>query len=414
MRSRLGRAVGRIRQIAFGQSIDADGERRDEALGQATLQRPSGLLLWFLTDTAHSASAAPAVAKALSERLEEPVHVIVTAQDNAPLVAAVQSEVMQQLMPVDTEGTIQRFLDHWRPDFGIVTGALSRPNLLAAAHKRNVPLFHTAAQRGDTSISARRQGATLALFTRCFAASASEANSLRSQLRDQSTRVEITGPLSDTIHALPCDRAECDQLALLLGGRPVWLAANVTTEEVEIVEAAHRKAFRSAHRLLLILVPRSGEDANSICFSLESLGWRIARRSQQEEPDTDTQIYIADTTDELGLWYRLAPTSFIGGSMSQDTEPTDPFDAASLGSAVLHGSTLGINPARFDALERNGASVQVSTADELADAVVTLLSPDKAASMAQAGWTVTTESAHVVERLAEVMEAHVLEEEGAL
>jgi 3-deoxy-D-manno-octulosonic-acid transferase len=236
-----------------------------------------------------------------------------------------------------------------------------------------------------------------------FSPSASEANAMRLQLRNQDIKVEITGPLSDTVFALRCNEAECDDLARNLGGRPVWLAAEVERDEVAILEAAHRKAFRSAHRLLLILVPRDATDADGIVADLEALGWRVAKRSDQDEPDPETQIYMADTEGELGLWYRLAPASFIGGTLSADVQPTDPFAPAVLGSAVLHGPNTGENPARFRALAANGASLPVANAEELGNAVISLLAPDRAASLAQAAWATTTESAHVVERMADVM-----------
>jgi len=393
--------------MALGKSGAVAADRRDETLGQTQVPRPTGTLIWLMTESAAASGPGPALAQALSQRLETSVHILTTPLEDTPLVDAVGEAVIHQFAPGDTDGTVTRFFDHWRPDFGIVIGYPARPNLFAKAHHRRIPLFHTTAQRGGTP-SMRKLPGYLGLFDTCFAASASDANIMRSHLRGKNTRVEITGPLADTVYALPCNEAECDDLAVLLGGRPVWLAAEVTQDEIDIVEAAHRKAFRSAHRLLLVLVPRPGEDVGQISSRLEGLGWRVAMRSLLEEPDPETQIYIADTEEELGLWYRLAPTSFIGGSLTSGAAPTDPFNAAALGSAVLHGPHLGRNSARFDALDLHGASMPVNDADELADAVITLLAPDKAASLAQAGWSVTTESAHVVERIAETLEERIL------
>jgi len=393
--------------MALGQSGGIDTERRDEALGQSRVARPDGKLIWMMTETAADAGPGPALARALMDRLEEPVHILSTPMDDAPLVDAVEDQVIHQLAPGDTEGTVTRFLDHWQPDFGVVIGYPARPNLYAKAHQRQIPLYQASAKRGVIP-STRRLPGFLGLFDICFAASASEANILRTHLRGKTTAVEITGPMSDTVYALPCNSAECDDIAALLGGRPVWLAAEVTGNEIDIVEAAHRKAFRSAHRLLLVIVPRAGEDVYEIASKLEALGWRVALRTNLEEPDQETQIYIADTEDELGLWYRLAPTSFIGGSLTPDVAPTDPFNAAALGSAVLHGPHLGRNSARFDALDTHGASLRIHGVDDLAEAVITLLAPDKAASLAQSGWTVTTESAHVVERIADILAERIL------
>ena len=356
----------------------------------------------MLSKSAAEVGPGPALAHAIATHLDGPVHILATPVETSPLVHSVAASTIHQFAPGDTEGSVTRFLEHWHPEVCVVIGEPQRPNLLAAAKARGVLLYHVAAHR-DGFTKLRRLPSYLHLFETCFAASASDANFLRSALRNKKTRVEITGPLSDTVYALPCNNAECDDLAKLLGGRPVWLAAEVGGSEVDVVEAAHRKAFKSAHRLLLIIVPDKGENAEGIAQKLEEAGWRVARRSNLEEPDPEIQIYIADTEDELGLWYRLAPVSFIGGTLRQDVEPSDPFYAAALGSAVLTGPNHGQNPSRFKQLEDHGASMPVTGSEELGEAIITLLAPDKAASLAQAGWAATTESAHVVERLAEVI-----------
>ena len=273
----MGQAVDRVRRIALGQHSPEAAARREEQLGQTDAERPDGCLIWLLTETAAEAGPAPALAFALSQRIEQPVQILVTPLEDLPLVQSVEDAVIHQFAPGDTEGTVQRFLDHWRPDFGLVIGHPARPHLLAAAQRRKIPLFHAIARR-DTRTQSRKWPSYLGGFQICFAASASDANLLRSHLRNSDTRVEITGPLSDTVYALPCNEAECDDLASLLGGRPVWLAAEVTADELETVQAAHRKAFRSAHRLLLVLVPREPNDADGITAKLEAQGWRVAQK----------------------------------------------------------------------------------------------------------------------------------------
>ncbi len=412
MRSRIGVAAERLKHFAFGRATQDGSLRSGEKLGQTDAERPEGFLVWILCDTAAEAGPAPALCHAIGERLEREVTGLVTPLDELPLVSAPQSGIVHQFAPADTEGTIHRFLDHWRPDVVVVIGRPARPRLMAETAARDIPLFYAAGHR-DVGSAARRHPGYFDLFERCFTSSASETNLLRQQFPKRSERFETTGPLSDTVFALGCDDAECDSLAQRLGGRPVWLAAEVDGIEINMVETAQRKAFRSAHRLLLILVPRPGAKGKKVARQLEDLGWRVALRSNNQEPDNETQVYIADTEGELGLWYRLAPATFVGGSFQPGEEPGDPFAPAALGSAVLHGPNLGKNPARFAALQANGASLRVANADELGEAVISLLAPDKAASLAQAGWAVTTESAHVVERVAEVVEEVVFAREEA-
>lgn len=355
--------------------------------------------MWMATKNGADAGSVLSLCKELSFLREEPVHCLVTTETEAPLVPSVARGVIHQLTPVETQGSIKRFLSYWHPDVGIFLGDLEAPRLAAAA-SQSMPLFYAATKRG----AQKRFPSYLSDFRACLAASAAEARTLQDQLAKSAPEVEITGPLTDTVHALPCNEAECDELGRLLGGRPVWLAASVHISEIDIIEAAHRRAFRAAHRMLLILVPADLEDAGEMRARLEAAGWMTSLRSDGGEPDPDVQVYIADTEDELGLWYRLAPTSFVGGSFVEDRETADPYDAAALGSAVLHGPYLGDAAPRFRRLTLAGGCMEVPHGEGLGEAIQVLLAPDKAAALAQAGWSVTTESAAVVERLVELMD----------
>ncbi|NNE86632.1 MAG: 3-deoxy-manno-octulosonate cytidylyltransferase, partial [Silicimonas sp.] len=125
------------------------------------------------------------------------------------------------------------------------------------------------------------------------------------------------------------------------------------------------------------------------------------------------QVLIADVPDEMGLWYRLAPTTFVGGTFDPSGPTSDPFDPAALGSAVLHGPETSATPARFERLAHANASLLVKDAAELGIAIKSLLAPDKAATLAQAGWATTTESAPVIERMVELMDMHLDAREAA-
>ena len=44
--------------------------------------------------------------------------------------------------------------------------------------------------------------------------------------------------------------------------------------------------------------------------------WSFALRSQGRQPDNDTDLYVADTLGEMGLFLRLADVVVMGGSFS--------------------------------------------------------------------------------------------------
>lgn len=384
-----------------------EGSEGAERLGKTDAPRPDGCLMWLVTRDGVDAGGVLSLCKELAFLREAPVHCLITTEVDTPLVPSVASEVTHQLTPVETQGSIARFLDHWRPDVGIVLGEVDASKLIMGAADRSIPLFYVARERGVP----RRFPPYLKKMQKCLTGSAAEARWMRPELDNHADVVEITGPLRDTVHAPTCNEAECDTLARLLGGRPVWLAAGVDPTEVAAVEAAHRRAFRAAHRMLLILVPSRCEDVPDMQKSLEAGGWRTALRSEGGEPEDDVQIYIADTEGEMGLWYRLAPTSFVGGTFAADRAAYDPYDPAALGSAVLHGPHVGDVAPRFKRLAEAGGAIEVADGADLGEAVQSLLAPDKAAALAQAGWTVTTESAGVVERLVELMDMALEEAE---
>ena len=97
------------------------------------------------------------------------------------------------------------------------------------------------------------------------------------------------------------------------------------------------------------------------------------------DPDEMVQIFVADTDDEMGLWYRLAPITYLGGSLDPDADAADPYEPAALGSVVVHGTNVGASRARIARLANANATVEIATSAELGDAVFRLLAPDRAA-----------------------------------
>ena len=91
----------------------------------------------------------------------------------------------------------------------------------------------------------------------------------------------------------------------------------------------------------------------------------------RQAADASTDIYIADTIGELGLFYNLVPVAFVGGSLVPHGGQ-NPVEAIKLGAAVVTGRIGGTSPTpmRSSGLRRLR---QVSEANDLATAVLLLL-----------------------------------------
>jgi 3-deoxy-D-manno-octulosonic-acid transferase len=88
--------------------------------------------------------------------------------------------------------------------------------------------------------------------------------------------------------------------------------------------------------LLTVIVPRHPDRGAAIARMIAAAGRNAALRSRQELPTAATDIYVADTLGELGLFYRLAPIVFMGGSLVEHGGQ-NPIEAVKLGAAIVHG-----------------------------------------------------------------------------
>lgn len=360
--------------------------------------RPAGRLVWLHAPSADSVRPMAALAGRLAD--DEGFAVLLTLSDPDPALRG----PIQQPPPPETTAEARSFLDHWRPDAAIFAEGELRPALMHEAQERGIPLALVDARA--PSLPKGRDGwwpgLVRALLSGFRAVLAVDEPAARAFRRAGAPPGVVTAPgrMEQPSAALPCTEAERAALARLIATRPVWLAANLPeAEETQVIEA-HRSVLRLAHRMLLIVAPADPARATALAERMEAReGWTVARRSAEEEPDPEVQVYLVDVPGENGLWYRLAPMTYLGGSLSAQGCRVDPLEPAALGSAVLHGPRNGAFGATVGRLASAQASVLVGSASDLADSLGELLAPDRVARLAQAAWAVTSDGADVTDRV---------------
>ena len=362
--------------------------------------RPAGLLVWLHAGAGEGLAGVVELGRQLIE--EDGVGVVLTLS-SAPEVdeaRAMGSHAILQIVPPDFPNFAQGFLDHWRPDLGIFSGGELRPTLIYEATQRALPLLWVDARAPH--LTADRDGwfpglikAALAPFRAILAVDDSAARALR-KAGVEDERLHILGRMEEASAALPHIESDRAALAQILATRPVWLAADVAPEEEAAVIAAHRDVLRLAHRLLLILVPQDPARSEALAARLEAEeGWHVANRGRDEEPENETEVYIMDRGADYGLCYRLAPVTFLGGSLQGEGCARNPMEAAAMGSAILYGPRAGNYAAAYARLGAARAARMVRSAADLGLALGDLLAPDRAARQAQAAWMITSEGADV-------------------
>ena len=225
------------------------------------------------------------------------------------------------------------------------------------------------------------------------------------QLGAGADRVELTGPVTETRPPLTANEAERRALAQIMAGRHIWLAAAPTLPEARAALAAHQAALQHNHRALLILADLPETIIPGILAEVESLGLAAVQRSEDQDPEPDDHVLIADDSYEMGLWYRLAPVCFMGGTLiaGEGATPRHPFEPAALGSAILHGPLTEAYSAEWTQLDGAAAARMVTDQAALAKAVADLSAADQAAMLAGNAWAVSTGGAAVLRRIADTV-----------
>ncbi|MCR8546627.1 3-deoxy-D-manno-octulosonic acid transferase [Salipiger sp. P9] len=364
--------------------------------------RPDGPLIWLHADRAETARALAALAARMQVQRPE-VAALLTWPAGMATPPDAPRYCLAQPLPGDSLSEAQDFAAYWRPDLGLWTGQTLRPALLTKLSEAGTRLAHLGARNETWYVPAPLwvpdcTTAALALFDRIFAEDDPALRRLR-RMGLPDSLLRRAGPLSETAPPLDCPPELHEEMAQTLSGRPVWLAAKVRADEATDILRAHRRATRLAHRLILILVPASPRDGAAIAETACASDLRVARWDAGEMPDENCQVLLTEDASELGLWYRLAPIAFLGGSLRPGHGGEDPLEAAAHGAALLYGPNVGRHLSAYTRLVEAGAARIVRDFDTLAAAVSQLVAPDRAAAMAHAGWDVVSQGAALTDEV---------------
>jgi 3-deoxy-D-manno-octulosonic-acid transferase len=336
-------------------------ERWLERRGQSSVARPDGPLVWL-----HCASVGEFLAiLPLVERLEaRDITVLVTTGTVTSADVALRRlppHVIHQFVPVDIPQFVGRFLNHWKPDLALFVESDLWPNLIMASAKRKIPLILVNGRLSERSFrrwraAQRTISALLGRFDLCLAQSAEDAARYAGL---GAPRYVTTGNLKLDAPAPPANAEKLWAMQGAIGDRPVIAAASTHPGEEAALIDVHRRLKHSFPGLLTILVPRHPERGTGITEIARVGGLRFAQRSAGELPDRDTDIYVADTLGEMGVFYRVAPIVFMGGSLVHHGGQ-NPVEAAKLGAAILHGPHVWNFGEIYTALDAAGGAELVT------------------------------------------------------
>ncbi|MCA0929332.1 3-deoxy-D-manno-octulosonic acid transferase [Ruegeria profundi] len=370
-------------------------------------KRPEGEVIWAHISTQDRQRAVTDFCRRL-QQVRPNLNVLLTTPPGADLSRWDQSEFPLVDLPLEQTGAARAFLDHWRPDIGLWVGGGLMPNVITRADERGIPLILIEAQI-DINIA---RGArwlpditrfTLDCFQSILATTPETVRTIR-RLGIASSKVSEAPPLHVSPNPKPWPEDELIEITHALAGRPVWLSACVLDTEFISVLTAHRQALRILPRLTLVLHVADVAEAEPLHRRLENMDLRCTNWDTGGQIEDTTQVILSSEQEDLGLWHRVSPVTFMGRSLERGAGGHDPLVGVALGSSVIHGPFVHRHQQIYDQLDQAGATRVVRTATELGDAVVELLSPDRAADMALAGWRIVSEGAPQADKLVDMVQ----------
>ena len=276
---------------------------------------------------------------------------------------------------------LRRFFNRHDPAALVIIENEIWPNRIAAAADRGMPVIVLSARL--SAPSARNWGRfprlARAVLSRISLLSAQDQASA-DRFRDLGLPMKSHGPVLNLKKTIPAVKPEAKALE---GLTPVFprektiLAASTHPGEDELILGGFALALRHEPDLRLILAPRHPDRAPAIARLLSETNLHFETRSNVATPSAETQVYLADTLGEMPLWYFLASTVFVGGSLVPKGGHT-PFEPAAFGCALVHGAHLDNFRDAYDQLMQNDASVLAETPNQIASAF-TLSAEDRAA-----------------------------------
>jgi len=357
-----------------------DNDRFQERLGFTSLPRPEGRLAWFHAASIGEAASILSLINLILKNYPQ-IHILVTTGTVTSarlLQERLPGRAFHQYVPIDRASAVRRFLKHWQPDAAFWVESELWPHLIYETKKSGCPLILLNGRISDSSF--RMWGyfgsfakKLLSAFSLCLAQSERDAARLT---KLGAPIVKYLGNLKYDSAELGAEPKEYGKLVIAIGQRPRWLAASTHPGEEKIIMEVHSRLKKQYPDLLTIIAPRHPVRGEEIAEALKKSGVKVSLRSRGEAPESE--IYIADTIGELGIFYRLARIIFMGGSLVKHGGQ-NPLEPARLDTAIITGPHHKNFADIYAQMAAQGAVTIIDNARQLATVVSRLLGDDELA-----------------------------------
>ncbi len=385
-----------------------------ERLGKASMGRPDAPLVWIHAASVGESQSALILVERLTALIPGARILMTTGTvSSAGMMRKKLPEgAIHQFYPVDHPAWVREFLDHWKPDLVLWMESELWPNMLTDIARRGIPAILVNARLSEKSFARwswvrNTAKEILGAFSLILTQSEKEAERFRAL---GALNVRATGNIKYSARPLPFDENELKAINGAIAQRPAWLYASSHKGEEALACRVHQKLKAQFPDILTIIVPRHPERREEITETCDQAGLSFLLRGEAKTPPAyETDIYIADTFGELGLFYRAASLACIGRSFSDDGGGGhNPIEASQLNCAVLYGPHVQFQKTLFEDLSNAGGAVGITNETELGDMISSLLADaQKLNSVQQRGLEFARSQSKIIDATIELINPYL-------
>lgn len=361
--------------------------------------------VWFHAVSAGEVNAMTPLIKRFQHHFNDHNLVLTTMTPTGSLQAQKIKDVdiNHMYVPYDYPKAIKRFLNTIEPSLLVIMETELWPNVIDYTHQRNIPILVANGRISPKSLPSYQKARWF------FKPFLEELDTVCAQSDEDSARFRQIGCPSQTIinagnlkYDMTIDETARQKAYEFrhqhMPDRQIWVAGSTHNGEESEALKAHSHLLQQDPNRLLILVPRHPQRFDEVAALCEQHGLKTARRSQQEAPQQDDQVFLIDKMGELVFMYGCSDVAFVGGSLA-DIGGHNPLEPTAMGVPVISGPRVFNFNQVYESLEKANGVITVQNAEQLAEQVQDLLSrKDKSQSLTQNALTVLKANQGALER----------------
>ncbi|MGA2655579.1 MAG: lipid IV(A) 3-deoxy-D-manno-octulosonic acid transferase [Gammaproteobacteria bacterium] len=284
--------------------------------------------------------------------------------------------VQHVYLPYDLPGAVKRFLKAFKPRLFVIMETEIWPNLFYTLNTNHTPLVMANARLAEKSLRGYQKFkfffAGVLHNVTCIATQSEMDATHFKQLDVSPSQLMVMGNLKYDV-SVPQDQVtKAKAVRATFPQKKVWIASSTHPQEEDLILNTAIKIKQQAPNTLCIIAPRHPERFDALAANAVARNLNIARHSQGQSVQQDTDILLADTLGELFYFYALSDVAVVCGSFA-NIGGHNILEPASLGMPIIvgpqmfHFKTILAEFLRFDAI------VQIDDSEDLSPVLLGLL-----------------------------------------